>query len=117
MSGGCLENSLSTSQKLLTVPLLCFQVLTAFSGALAASAAMRSPIPIEPVHSFSYGHLCQREIAHRSLITATKPNYDARWRKMAPMHTCQLMYGLHIFNLILEIHFMFNGQLLNQGIR
>ena len=44
-------------------------------------AAMRSPIPIEPVYSFSYGYLCQRQIARGSLCTATTTTS----RKMAPI--------------------------------
>ena len=41
-------------------------------------AAMRSPIPKEPMHSFSYGHLLQRQMA-RGRVRTTES------RKMAPV--------------------------------
>ena len=39
-------------------------------------SAMRSPIPIEPMHSFSHGHHRQRHMAHGRERTATTTRND-----------------------------------------
>ena len=40
-----------------------------------------------------------------------------RWRHTTWPRTGQLMHCIHLYHLILEIHFMFNWQLSNQGTR
>ena len=45
-----------------------------YSGAPAAFAAMRSPIPIEPMHSFSHGHHDQRHMARGRVRTYDDEN-------------------------------------------
>ena len=68
-------------------------------------AAMRSPIPIEPKHSFSYGHVFVSGIWLAGANMTHDAQHDA--------HTGQLMHCIHL----LEIYFMVNRQLSNQGIR
>ena len=72
-----------------------------FSGAPAAEGRHAELITIEPMHSFWYGHLHQRRIARGRLRT-----YDDGVAEDAPI--LLNMHCLHLYNLILEIHFMFN---------
>ena len=67
-------------------------------------AAMRSPIPIEPVHSFSYGHLRQRLMARRRV--RTYDDDDDENVAQHGTHTGQLMSCIHLCNLILEIQYV-----------
>ena len=63
-------------------------------------ATMRSPIPIEPMHSFSYGH-------HSSVVNGSPARtYDDVPQHSA--HTGQLMHCIRLCNLILVVHFMVN---------
>ena len=71
-------------------------------------AAMRSPTPIEPMHSFSYGHPRQCLMVCGRLRTYDDDENVAQHGA----HTGQLMHCIHI----LEIHFMVNWQLSNLGI-
>ena len=49
-------------------------------------AAMWGPIPIEPAHSFTYGHLRQRQMDRGRISTNDKVAQNCA-------HTCQLMHG------------------------
>lgn len=67
-------------------------------------AAKRSPIPIEPLHSFSYGHLHHQQMGSRRLRTYN----DDDDLTQDGAHTFQTMHCLHLCNLTFEIHFMVN---------
>ena len=58
-------------------------------------AAMRSPIPIEPVHLFSHGHLRQRFIARGRERTHDDDDDVAQHGA----HTDQPMHAAHICNI------------------
>ena len=76
---------------------------------------MRSPIPAEPMHSFSHGHRRQWHMACGHVqTTRTSHNMGPTLSTYTMQLTiCSLQYAC---NLTLEIHFKVKWQLSKQGI-